>query len=349
MAGRAEKARKRVTINDIAREVDVSKATISHYINGRFSSMSLETKTAIDEAVKRLDYVPDNRARSLKLNVSRMAGIVVNQLSHQLCSQIMRGINEVCALHGISTMIYSSNNDLKIETQNLRYCVSNGVDAIALIPMNMDCTLYNEIQKSGTPIVMCSRYRPKWEYSGVYVDNIALLKKALAHFKENGYSNIFFLGGLSTQIGSITNREKAFVEYMDQEFHKDATDCVFSVGDDDKKAVGIMLDKLIATYPAGTRGVFANSTQALYLILSEIKSRGLRIPEDVAICGYDLLGWSEIVDPGITSLLQPGYKVGLAVGRQLIKIVDGPESDLTRQTWFDGELIIRQSTLPSRT
>lgn len=340
-----EKGKRRVTINDIAREVNVSKATISHYINGRYGSMSLETRTAIDEAINRLGYLPDNRARSLKLNVSRMVGVVVNQLSHQLSNQVMRGINEVCALHGISTMIYSSNNDLAIETENLRHCMSNGVDAIALIPINRDCTLYNEIQESGTPIVMCSRYRPKWEYGGVYVDNVALFRKALRHLKENGFVNISFLGEQSTKLSRNTYREEAFLEFMQTELGTDAGKWVFALQDEDKAGAGIMLDKIIESFPAGTRAVFANSTQMLYLALSEIKKRGLKIPGDIAICGYDLLGWSEVVEPGITCLVQPGYKMGLAAGRQLIKIVDGSCVDLTQEMWLDGELIVRASTI----
>ena len=334
---------KRVTISDIARAVGVSKTTISRYLNGRYEYMSPETRETIERVIRETSYNPSNLARGLKSSRSNLIGIIANTLQYQVAALFVRGIHDICADNGYSTMISSSDNLLHRETDNLKMCLSQQVDGIALIPVNVDCGYYHKIHEGGTPIVMCNRYREDWKYDGVYVDNVALSRQAWQHIADNGYERIAFLTDNTLLESNKTLRETAFVQFTAQQFNCDGNELLYRVGQNPELTRNALQD-FMNRCRQKKKAVFAINTNTLLLALSEIKKLGLQIPEDLGICGYDLLGWAELIPPGITTLKQPLYELGVLAGKQLLRCIDDPMPRQPEEIWLKGTLEIRAST-----
>ena len=333
----------KTTIYDIAKAVGVSSTTISRYLNGHYGSMSTETKQLIARKIEELEYFPDSRARGLKSKQSGLVGIVVNHINHQLASQLARGINKVCSENGFVTMLFSSDNDLEKEKEQIRLCQSYHADAMALIPVNTDCSFYHKVHEGGLPIVMCMRYRTEWNYGGVYIDNVQITRRALEQVYENGYHKICFITDEINLESNKHYRERAFVEFATERMQVDGYELLYQVGDDISR-IESSIREMFKKYPNERKAVFTVNTNMLYLTLKVIKSMNLRIPEDIGILGYDLLGWSEVVSPGITCLTQPSYRAGVLIGEQLVKLIKKPGSLESRETWLNGNIIFRDST-----
>ncbi len=335
--------KKQSTISDIAIAVGVSKTTISRYINGHYESMSNETKSKIEKAVNDLRFRPNNLARSLKSKRSRLIGIVANTLEYQVAAMFVRGLHEVCVDNGFSTMICSSDNLLDREIEELKMCLSHQVDGIALIPVNIDCSYYHQIHENGTPIIMCNRYREDWKYDGVFVDNVALSRKALRHLLENGYNRIALFTDNHLKESNKSFREEAFIDFINQNCGINGRDLLYIV-EKKPELLRSAIKDLMSLYPDDRKAIFAINTNTLLLTLTEIKKMGLKIPEDIGILGYDLIGWTDLVLDGITSLNQPFYELGVSSGRQLVKRINNPGLFKRDEIWLNGTIDFRNST-----
>lgn len=334
---------KQVTISDIARVVGVSKTTISRYLNGHYEYMSPETKAKIERAIREANYSPSNLARGLKSRHSNMIGIIANTLEYQVAALFVRGINDICVDNNYSTIIHSSGNQLHRETSELKMCLSQQVDGIAIIPVNTDCTFYHQIHEGGTPIVMCNRYREDWRYDGVYVDNVALSRLAWQQMVDAGFERIAFLTDNNLPESNKTLRESAFVRFAAQHFDMDGNDLLFRVGQSGDLTCKA-LRTFMSRYPDERKAVFAINTNMLLLTLGAIKRLNLRIPQDLGVCGYDLLGWAELIPPGITTLRQPLYELGVHAGKQLLRRINEPLRQEVDETWLNGSMEVRAST-----
>ncbi len=334
---------KRVTISDIAAAVGVSKTTISRYLNGHYEYMSPETKGEIERVIRETNYSPSNLARGLKSRRSNLVGILPNTLLHQVVALFVRGVHDICVDNGYGTIISSSDDLLHREVNGLKTCLSQQVDGIALIPVNMDCSYYHKINEGGTPMVMCNRYREDWRYDGVYVDNVALTRQAWEHLLDNGYERIAFITDNELPESNKTLRESTFVRFVAERLGMDGNEWLFRVGQSPELTRNA-LQTFVRRFPKERKAVFAINTNTLLLTLGEIRKLGLEIPRDLGICGYDLLGWSELIPPGITTLKQPLYELGVVAGKQLLRRIDSQLYQEPEEIWLKGTLEIRDST-----
>lgn len=334
----------RITISDIAKEVGVSTTTISRYLNGHFSYMSSETCQKIKETISRLEYIPDSRAKGLKAKNSSLIGVVVSHFNHHLTTQFLGGINEVCAKNGFITISFGNDDDIHREVEQINICRSYHVDALALIPSNVDCEYYQRVRENGTPVVLCSYSRPDWKYDGVFIDNVSLIKQALTRVYQNGYDCIAYMGeDVSKQI-NIGDRKQAFIELVTEQLGLDGNKLYYTTGRDPQKITEAIAE-IRQQYPHKRKCFFAGTTEILHTLLKVIKAQGLRIPEDVAVLGYDLAGWTDVMEPGITTLWQPAYQMGMIAGQKLIQRVRDEHTG-DAQVWLEGEIYFRESTRP---
>jgi len=217
------------------------------------------------------------------------------------------------------------------------------VDGIALIPVNLDCKYYHQIYENGTPIVMCNRYREDWKYDGVYVDNVALTRRTLKHMLDNGYTRIAFFTDSNLRESNKTFREEAFVEFTNQYCGINGRELIYNI-EQSSELVQQSIQDFEQRFPNNRKAIFAINTNTLFITLREIKKLGQRIPEDIGICGYDLLGWAEMVPPGITTLQQPFYDLGVTAGRQIIKRINNHNVYAPDEIWLNGSINMRDST-----
>ena len=153
---------KKATITDVAREVGVSKTTISRYLNGSFEYMSDKTKQRIETVIRELNYVPNSVARTLKSKRSMLIGVIVNTLRYQVAAQTAKGINDVCTKNGYGTVLCCSNDDPDKEWQAIQLCLNQQVDGLVIIPCMESSQRYLELCQQGIPVVLCTRKTQDW-------------------------------------------------------------------------------------------------------------------------------------------------------------------------------------------
>ena len=331
---------KKVTISDIAREVGVSKTTISRYLNGNYGYMSAETRQRIENVIEEKGYVPNSIARTLKTKKSRLIGIIANTLRYQVAAQTITAIQDVCIQHGYGTIVYRSNGDPKEESSVIQLCLNQQVEGLIIIPCENSSDRYVELCQRGIPVVLCSRYLEDWPYGCVYVKHRELIWRMMDHLREQGFEKVRFL--TDTLDFHKQMMVGVFSEYTGRFLGMSPRESIVNVGNDS----GLVRDALFqmkADYPRQRTAVMAVNTHTLFLTLQEMERSGLRIPEDLGVCGYDAVGWSELVPPGISSIRQPMDKLGTVAGEKMMECLQNGEMSSGR-TALDGQVFFRGST-----
>lgn len=331
---------KKATISDVAREVGVSKTTISRYLNGNFEYMSAETRKRIEEVIAELNYVPNSVARTLKSKKSNLIGVIVNTLRYQVGAQTVTGINDVCVRAGYSTLVCCSDDDPKKEARMIQLCLNQQVDGLVIIPCSDSAQPYLDLCQRGIPVVLCTRRIRDWPHSCVYVRHDELIINMLLHLKEEGFEKVRFLQDVNNfhkkWMGDV------FAKWAEKLFGMTREESVALVGREDPM-VPEALDQFMKDFPDKKRAVFAVNTHTLFLVLKEVERRKLRMPEDIGVCGYDAVGWSELVYPGVSSIRQPMDQMGVAAGELIVNCVrEGTMPHEYRA--LDGTLAFRNST-----
>lgn len=331
---------KKTTISDIAKEVGVSKTTISRYLNGNFEYMSAETKQKIETVIKERGYIPNSAARTLKSKKSGLIGVIVHTLRYQVAAKTVQGIHQVCAENGYGTVVCSSDDDPEMERQAIQRCLNQQVDGLVIVPSQESADRYLELCGQGLPVVLCTRRIENWPYGGVYVKHNDLIVRLLDHLKEQGFEKARFL----LDVDNFHKRQmgKAFSRRAQELFGMDTEESVVLVGQGSPEAPR-ELERFLGEYPDRKKAIVAVNTYTLFLTLKTLEQKHIRIPEELGVCGYDAVGWSELVPPGITALYQPMEQMGLCAGKKVMNCLKNGIS-AERQTALDGTLFIRQST-----
>ena len=139
---------KQLTIKDIAAQANVSTTTISRFLNGKYDSMSLETKTRIEQIIKESGYRPNNIARSLKSKYSRLIGVIISDISNPFFSTLLDTINQRALKAGYSLLISISNNSASSELKLLRKHLDNSVDGLLINTVGGNNEVISQISQS---------------------------------------------------------------------------------------------------------------------------------------------------------------------------------------------------------
>lgn len=332
--------KEKVTISTIAKEAGVSKTTISRYINGNYGYMSEATRAEIARIIAKYNYIPSGVARTLKSKKSMMIGIVVNTMRYNVAAKTVTGMQEVCERNGYGTLVCCSNDDPAMEDAAIQMCLNQQVDGLIIIPCRETAEKYLELYNSGLPVVLCTRKMDTWPYGCVYVKHDLLIQKMLEHLLQQGFEKVRFLLDVDTFHKRWMGA--SFSECAEQYFGMSPQESVVLVGRDESR-VHAALDDFLAAYPGKRKAVMAVNTHTLFLTLDYLMSRGVVFPNDIGVCGYDALGWSKLVEPGVSAIKQPMYDMGLAAGEQIMACLhDRPEG--RQAAALMGEIFFRDST-----
>src|SRR5690606_2017277 len=194
---------KTVTMADVARHANVSKSTVSQYVNNRFDYMSEDTKKRIEQTIKELDYRPNILARSLKQKSTTTIGVIVANILHTFSSQIIRTIEDECNEANFHVMVCNADDDPVKEKKYIEMLRAKQVDGIIILPTGNNIALYEEMAKSQYPVVFVDRTVPNMGIPSVMLDNVKATGLAVRHLLDNGYERI---GIIANVVKNVTPR-----------------------------------------------------------------------------------------------------------------------------------------------
>lgn len=328
------------TIEDVAREVGVSIATVSRYLNGRTGEVSARTGLRIQAAIDRLGYVPNLAARSLKTGRSRLIGVLLANIAHPYWSVVLTGVEEASQRAGYSVIVSSAGDRAEVEDRYLQMFLEQRVDGILLNPALASPEIVALWGNLAVPVVTIDRTLPGLPFDLVAMDNALGMRLAVEHLLALGHRRIGFV---SWPPGTFTNRQERLRGYTDALAEAGlAVDPALIRFATEGWSDGVDRTLDLLEIPVPPTGILSATSMLNLQVLSAIKRRGLRVPEDISVIGYDDSPWDPLLDPPLTTVATPAHALGVAATERLIATIDG--SPAVPETRLAPELVVREST-----
>lgn len=329
-----------VTIADVAKHANVSKSTVSQYLNKRFDYMGESTKKRIEEAIKELDYRPNIVARSLKQKSTSTIGVIVANILHAFSTQVIRAIEDMCHDSDFHIIVCNADDNPVKEKKYIEMLRAKQVDGIILLPTGDNTALYNEMVNEEYPIVFVDRTVPKVPIPSVLLDNEKAAELGVQHLIDQGYS----------QIGIITNVIRNVTPRMERISGYKKTLQKNSILINEKYIKSLEVSKIqeglkeMLSLENPPQAILAGNDLTLIEILKYVKENNLTIPSDVAIIGIDDVSFANLYEPGLTIVAQPAFEIGKKAAEILLKKIQQKEfKDKHLVYRFEPTLIVRGS------
>lgn len=276
----------RTTLRDIAHEVGVSVTTVSLVLNNRLARVSDETRAQILETAKRLRYVPNQNARSLLTKRTMLIALIVPDIENLFFAALARCLEESCQAAGYELVIANSNDRRAVERDLLQHVVARGVDGLFLIPAREsyvdEVGLREDVRRVPCPVTLIDRLVSAQWCDGAGFDNVLGGALAARRLLEAGHTRIGCISGDGRE-GSANRRRRGFANVLEQagvplEPALDvAGDYRFDGG---YAATAAMVDN-------GATAVFCCNDLMAMGLLRGLRERGLSVPADMSVIGYD--------------------------------------------------------------
>lgn len=297
------------TIIDVAKKARVSIATVSRVLNG--VHVREESRARVEKAVQHLGYRHNKIAHGLVTGKSGVVGVIVPGIVGHLYGQMARGIEEVVMAQGLHMVIVTNTRNAEEEKQNLRLLLERQVDGVIIIGSYLhdeDLLALN----LNVPIVFIQREVPpfKSQHSSITIDNRSGMEAALHYLLEAGHRQIAHITGLRRD---GLERQQLFQEIVKR---KGLCEELIFEGDFSEKR-GLDLANEVLKRGGISAIVCSNDLSALGLYRA-LHSKGVCIPKDISVIGFDDEPWTPYLEPPLTTLRQPARDVGRVAAKQVL-------------------------------
>lgn len=337
------------TLKDIAKELNVSVSTISRVVNNK-TYVNPKTRKMVLEGLAKYNYVPNQVARSLKKRSTETVGILVPDISENFFAQIIKGIDEVLGRKKYSIILADSNESPKKEEHYLKLLYQNRIDALVLATVSKDYSALNMYYANNIPVVFIDNI-PDLEHDidCVIINNQKASIIAVNHLVESGKrDNAIIIGSPDETTGY--ERLEGYKRAL--EHHNIAiNENLIKYGNYKENTGYSSMKELIENRSKDPfTGVFIGSEKMTYGAIKAIKEFNLRMPEDVALVGFDVHDKSGLITPGITSIRQPENNIGKIVADLIIKRLKEKQQDndipqISQRIILEPSLEIKRSSM----
>jgi LacI family transcriptional regulator len=332
-----------VTIKDLAKELNVSISTISRAFNDKYD-IRKETRELVIETAKKMGYKPNPIAQKLISRRSFNIGVIVPEFINSFFPEVIMGIQKILIQQNYQVIIMSSNENSETERENLMTMENTMVDGIII---SLTCETKNieylkNMVDAGFPIVMFNRISEELNVPKVVFDDYKWAFFATEHLIESGCRNIVHLSGPQS-LSFSKNRIKGFADAIKKHHLPYSKGSVIETGLFVEDGIRCM-HKLIDSQNVPDALFAVNDPTAIGAIKA-LKRNGYKVPEDVAVVGFSECSFADLIDPPLTSVIQPTYKMGEKVAELIIKQIEG-KTTIDSQTYIlSGKLNIRTSSI----
>jgi DNA-binding LacI/PurR family transcriptional regulator len=330
------------TIRDIAIKLNISISTVSRSLRNA-PDVNQETKRAVLEMAKALNYEPNRVAQSLRSKRTNTLGVIVPEIVMHFFSSAISGIQEYAADHNYSTMFCQSMESYETEKNNIQMLVSNRVDGL-LISLSSQTQNYDHLYpiiEKKIPIVLFDRVADELPVSKVIVDDHDGAFKAVDYLISTGCKRIAYIGGPQNMYISL-QREKGYLDALAHANIPVEDELIIHCADlqhDPAQAVQKILD-----LPNRPDAFFCMNDPIAIKAMQVIKGKNIKIPDEIAIIGFTNEPVSQFIEPSLTTVSQPAYDMGKMAATLFLNQINAEESFDPSTEILATELVIRNST-----
>ncbi|MCJ2376800.1 substrate-binding domain-containing protein [Vibrio sp. ZSDZ34] len=331
------KKKKSATVYDVAKLAGVSPSTVSRFLN-RTTFVSNSKSKSIESAIKTTGYKPNFQMQQGDNRRSMTIGVLVQHPDSPYTSTILNDMEKTLMAKGYSLVMASGHWQSKLEMHALEYLLKSKVDGIIIITGNLDIELIRNAAKS-VPIVTVGCYDIQDEnICSLQLDNVMGGYIATLHLLQQGHKNIAHIKGLSTQPDAGSRYEgykKALLEANIKVNRKLIKQGDFGMEKGYQQTIELIDSNIYFS------AIFAANDLTAYGAIKALHDRGLRVPEDVSVVGFDDIATSLYFTPALTTLRQPIGEIGTVCANSILNLVVKGDYE-ARMPPID--LVIRQST-----
>ncbi len=335
-----KKPKNNTTLKDVAQLAGVSTMAVSKVLNNK-GGISKETSARILSAAEQLGYVPNLVAKSLRVGGTKTIGVILSDCSEFLYAQILKGIEDVASESGFSVIMANSNANTQDEKKAVTALLNKRIDGLILVaPINTSMEDMQIISNFGIPFVVLMRSTTAPFASYVINDNVEGGKKIVEHILKKNVQNIAFITlPLSSESGA--ERKIGYQKAYDK-YHLNINSAKMLPSppsiEGGFSAMNTLLDDGFAS-----GAVCCGCDLIAVGAIDAIEKRGLNVPDDIIVTGYDDINFLDYFKVPVTTICQPKYEIGSLGAKILVENIESKKV-LTKRVVLKNELIERLST-----
>lgn len=330
-----------ITIKDLAKRLNISVSTVSRALRNT-TDINADTKRAVLELAAALHYKPNVMAQGLVKRKTKIIGVIVPVIHSNYFSEALSGMSEVASEFDYHLMFCQSNENAEEEIRCIKKLLACHVDGL-LISVSKDTVNSAELERvkqMEIPIVMFDRTLSQFPCNKVVVDEYEGAFRAVEHLIKKGCKRIAHIAGPSNTSVSI-NRMNGYLDAMTQYKLELGDHLVYHCEAFEDNAIDA-IKKILRLKPLPDGIFFINDLSAI-AAMKYMKKKGIRIPGDIRVAGFNDDPVSDMIEPSLTTVMQPGYEVGKLAMRMIVDEIDTPRNDYQTIT-LRTQLIIRESS-----
>jgi LacI family transcriptional regulator len=329
------------TLEEIARIANVSRSTVSRVINDDPNVNTL-TRDRVHAIIQKLDYHPNMAARGLAAGRTRILGLVIPMGVSALFTDpyfplLIQGVSSACNMHDHSVMLWIAEPEY--ERRTIRQILNNGlIDGVIVSSHLLADPLIEALIGQSMPFVLIGRHPDISKINYVDVDNQNSAREMVEYLYRQGYRRVATIYGPKNMIAGADRLDGYLMALRNKNIVPDPT--LIVEGDFTEAGGYSAMQRLIPYRPDA---VFVGSDSMAMGALRALRDANLRVPEDVAIAGFDDMPFAARTDPALTTVRQPIHRTGYVAAETLIDLVEHPGSN-SRRIVLPTEIVIRNST-----
>ena len=334
-----------VTINDVARAAGISKSTVSQYLNGRFEFMSFETRLKIKQVIEDLDYRPNALARSLKQKKTHTVAAIVSSILNPFMTNTIRGAEDYCKENDFNLILCNADDDPEQELSYIQTLASKQIDGVIISTTGRNNQALKSMNLAGMPVVLFSRHVPEIGADTVCVDNRRGIDLGIRHLMAHGHQKIafFVLPHSDSPVTPRRDRAQAYCDLIGEYGLECHPEWLVETANDEA-VLNTRLDELLSGSRLRPSALFGANDLMTMSLVRVLANRGLRIPQDMAVLGFDDWEWAPYLQTPITVVAQPSYEMGRRATERLVQRIRGQLTDSPPLLeYYEPSLIVRSS------
>ena len=329
--------KKNVSLKDIAEHVGVSTALVSYVLNNKLKDrINKDVAAKIKKAAEDLNYRPNQIARSLKAQKTFTIGLIVADIANPFSSQIARIIEDEAKTYGYSVIFGSSDESAEKTSDLIKLLLDRQVDGLIIaLPEHTEAQVHY-LQKINVPFVLIDRYYPTIQTNSVSINNYNAAQKAIQHLIDNGHKRIGVVA-YKTSLFHLNERIRGTVDLLAENA------LIGEVGINSiNQDVIASIDRFMSD-PDPVDAIFFTSNLLTISGLKHINSLGIRIPDQIAVVGFDETDAFDLFYAPVSFVKQPLVDLGNASLKLLLSTIEN--KDNIEVVELEAELVIRSSSI----
>jgi LacI family transcriptional regulator len=338
------KRKKEVTIYDLAKELKYSPSTISRALNNH-KSISQKTTKEIQKIAGQLGYRPNSIAASLRNNKSKTIGILIARINRPFIASLISGVEETARKAGYNVIISQSNDKYDNEITNAKALYDSRVSGL-VVSLGMETKNtkhFKQFVDQNIPIVFVDRVPAEFNSYRVIIDNYTAGYRATQHLIDQGCKRIAHFAG-AQHLNVYKLRKKGYLDALRENNVEVAEDLIIDL-ETMSFEEGSEATKALLNLPQPPDGLFSSNDTAAVSAILTAKAKGIKIPEELAIIGFNDDPMASVVEPALSTVSHPAMKMGeISAKRILDHSSKKLASDISEITMLDTEIIVRSSS-----